>query len=326
MKGLRLYIVRRVAQLVITLYVLATLLFFLFRILPGDPTTMMLDAALPPEAREAVLRQFGLDKPLTTQYVMFLGNLLRGEMGISFHYRRPVVDIIGEKLVNTVFLMGASLALTFLFGVIGGALLAWHRGSRFEMAGISIVIFLRSCPVFWTGMLSVAVFSITLGWFPAGGMYAPGRVFSSFFDKYFTFEFLHHLALPALVSAAYYVATPLLIMRASMMEVLGEDFIEMARAKGLKERVILFRHAVRNALLPVVTVLTLLVGFSIGGQVLVENVFRWPGMGREIVVALSRHDYPITQGIFLLMGALVAILNLFTDIIYGYLDPRVAYD
>ncbi len=317
---------RRLFQLIITLYVLATILFLLFRLLPGDPTTMMLDAALPPEARETVLRQFGLDQPLSTQYVKFLGNTIRGELGISFHYRRPVLDIIGDKVVNTIFLMGASLALTFVVGVVGGALLAWYRGSKFEMVGISVVIFLRSCPVFWTGMLAVGFFAVRLGWFPAGGMYAPGQQFNSWVDKYMTLEFLHHLILPSVVSAAYYLATPLLIMRASMMEVMGEDFIEMARAKGLKERTILFRHAVRNALLPVVTVLTLLVGFAIGGQVLVENVFRWPGMGREIVVAVQRHDYPVTQGIFLIMGALVAFLNLFTDVIYGYLDPRVVYE
>lgn len=318
--------VRRLLQMFFTLFILITILFFLFRVLPGDPLTMYVDAALPQEVQDIVKHQFGLDKPLGEQYLLYIRNLLHGEFGQSFHFRRPVVEIIGEKFWSTVLLMGASLVLTILLGVVGGALLAWYRGSRFEIAGIGLTILLRSAPVFWTGMLAVGLFALKWKVFPLGGMNTPGQYFATPWQKFFSLDFLYHLILPALIAAANNVATPLLIMRSSMVEILGEDFIEMARAKGIREMRILFKHAMRNALLPVVTVLALMIGFAIGGQVLVETVFRWPGMGREIVVAIQRNDYPVAQAAFFFMGVLVISLNFISDILYGYLDPRVTYD
>lgn len=317
---------RRLAQMVLTLFVLITILFFLFRILPGDPLTMFLDAALPVEVQELVRAQFGLDKPIGEQYYLYMRNLLRGEFGVSFYYRRPVLEIIGDKLINTLFLMVASLTITFAVGVLGGSLVAWQRGSTLETLAVGLVIFLRSAPEFWLGMMALALFSYRLPLFPLGGMNTPGQNFHGFLEQYFSLDFLHHLLLPALVSASYYLATPFLVMRGSMIEVMKEDFIEMARAKGLRERQVLYRHGLRSALLPVVTVLALLIGFAIGGQVLIETIFRWPGMGREMVLAVQRNDYPVAQAAFFLMGVTVTFLNFLADLLYGYLDPRVTYD
>ena len=323
--GLRAYILRRLFQMAITLWVLTTLLFFMFRLLPGDPTLMYIDAGLSLEAQAAVREQFGLDKPLWEQYLLYFGNVLRGEFGRSFFYRVPVGDIIGEKLLATVLLMGTSVLIAFLLGAVGGAFLAWKRGSKLELGGLVGALLLRSAPEFWTALMALMIFSYWLGWFPIGGMRTPGQELPTALQKYLSVDFLHHLVLPVLVGAGYSLATPLLVMRNSMLEVVGEDFVEMARAKGLTERQVMFRHAMRNALLPVVTVLTLMIGFSVGGQVLVETIFRWPGMGREIVLSVQRHDYPTAQAAFLVLGVMVIIMNFITDLLYGWLDPRVTY-
>jgi len=319
------YVIRRLVQMGITLYVLTTILFFMFRLLPGDPTTMYIDAALPPESQEAILQQFGLDKPLEYQYVIYLFNVIRGEFGTSFYYHAPVSEIIPPRLLSTVLLMGSTIVLAFVFGVTFGTILAWKRGTRFEVGSLVTALTLRSAPQFWTGLMALIVFSYALKWFPSGGMHTPGQQFASMFAKYFNLDFLHHLILPSLVAASYYMASPMLIMRNSMLEVMGEDFIEMAKAKGLRERTVVFKHAMRNALLPVVTVLTLMIGFAVGGQVLIETVFRWPGMGREMVLAIQRHDFPMAQASFFMLGVLVIGLNFITDLLYGYLDPRVTY-
>ncbi|MHB1654604.1 MAG: ABC transporter permease [Desulfitobacteriaceae bacterium] len=322
---MRAFIIRRLIQMVITMFVLMTMLFFMFRILPGDPTTMLLDAALPVEAQNAVRHQFGLDKPLSEQYELYMVNLAHGEFGISFNTREPVSNVIMEKLWNTIFLMGFSVGVALLIGIFGGALVAWFRGTAFEAAMVSIVLFFRSSPVFWIGMMALALFSYKLGWFPIGGMHEPGQNLVTFREKYLNLEFLHHLILPGLVGAFYYIADPLLIMRSSTIEVMEDDFVEMARAKGLPERAVMFRHAIRNSMLPVVTQVALLIGFAIGGQVLVETVFNWPGIGREIVTAIQLNDYPVAQATFFLMGVLVIILNFLTDLVYGVLDPRVTF-
>lgn len=297
----------------------------MFRILPGDPTTMFIDAALPQEARDAVLAQFGLDKPLFEQYLIYMKNFALGEFGISFTSREPVVHVIGAYLAATILLMGATISIALIIGVIAGALIAWYRGTKFETITVSIALFFRSAPIFWIGMVALAFFSYNLGWFPTGGMHQSGQQFTGFFDKYMNIDFLHHLILPVIVGALYYIAGPMLIMRSSMIDVMEEDFIEMSRAKGLKEITILFKHAVRNATLPVVTEIALLVGFAIGGQVLLEVVFNWPGIGRLIVEAIQLNDYPVAQATFFLMGVIVVTLNLIADILYGYLDPRVTY-
>lgn len=311
--------------MLITLWVLTSILFFMFRLLPGDPVLMYIDAALPVEAQQQIFEQFGLDRPLHEQYLLYFGNILHGEFGRSFYYNVPVSEIIGDKLVATVLLMGTSVVVAFILGVIGGTLLAWRRNSKTEIFGLVGTLLLRSAPEFWTGLMALMVFSYWLSWFPVGGMNTVGQNLQGFVEKYMSLDFLHHLVLPVTVAAGYALATPLLIMRNSLLEVVGEDFVEMARAKGLSEGRVMFKHAMRNALLPVVTVSSLMVGFAVGGQVLVETIFRWPGMGREMVLSVQRHDYPVAQASFFILGVVVITMNFITDLLYGWLDPRVTY-
>jgi len=312
--------------MVLTLFCLVTLQFFLFRLVPGDPIAAYIDPSLPIETREAIRRQFGLDQSPFQQYTAFLANFARGEFGTSFHYREPVWVIIFERFWNTVLLLGPAILLAFVVGASAGALLAWRRGRRGEVLGVIVGLLLRSMPEFWVGLLGLMIFSYWLNWFPLGGMRAVGAEVSGLLDKFLSLDFLHHLILPMLCSTAVLLATPLLVMRNAMLEVIRDDFIDMARAKGLAPATLIFRHAVRNALLPVVTVLSLMAGFAIGGEVLIETIFRWPGMGRELVLAVQRRDFPVAQGIFFLMGAVVITANFVTDLVYGMLDPRVTYD
>jgi len=322
---MRAYVIRRFIQMLFTLYVLASVLFFMFRIVPGDPTLMYVDAAIPKEAQLVMLEQFGLNRPLGHQYLLYLKNTFQGEFGTSFYYHAPVARLIPPMLISTLLLMGTIITLAFVLGTVLGTLMAWRRGSRFELSMLATSLAFRSAPLFWTGIMALLVFSYTMKWFPIGGMHTPGQEFAGVLDKYFNLDFLHHLILPSLVGAIYFMASPMLIMRNSMLEVMGEDFIEMAKAKGLKDHTVMFKHAMRNALLPVVTVLSLMIGFAIGGQVLLETVFRWPGMGREMVLAIQRFDYPMAQASFFMLGVIVIILNFITDLLYGYLDPRVTY-
>jgi len=186
-------------------------------------------------------------------------------------------------------------------------------------------LFLRSAPVFWTGMIFIMLFGIWLGIFPTSGMRTLPYEATGFLDKIFTLDFLWHLFLPALTISLYYLALPMLIMRNTMLEVMGEDFIELCKAKGLGERATMFKHAARNALLPVVTQAAITVGLAVGGMVVVEVVFSWPGLGRELVQAVRTGDYPMAQAGFMLMAGIILLMNFLADIVYGYLDPRVAY-
>ncbi len=320
------YVGKRLLLMVLTVYCLTTLQFFLFRLVPGDPLAAFIDQSLPIESREAIRRQFGLDKPLIHQYTAYLINFARGELGVSFYYREPASTILFDRLWNTVALLGTSLTVAFVVGGSAGALLAWRRGRRGEILGVVLGLLFRSMPEFWVGLLGLMIFSYWLGWLPLGGMRAVGTDVSGLLDKFLAVDFLRHLALPTMCSAAVFLATPLLVMRSSMLEVIRDDFMDMAKAKGLGPFALVFRHAVRNAMLPVITVLSLMAGFAIGGEVLIETIFRWPGMGRELVLAIQRRDFPVAQGIFFLMGVVVVTANFITDLLYGYFDPRVTYD
>lgn len=317
------YLLRRLLQALLALFIIATLLFFLFRLGLPDPTAALITEGLSLEEREMVRARFGLDRPLFEQYVIYLGNIVQGDFGFSFSYRAPVADIIWERLANTLVLMLSAILIAYAIGVPLGAWLSWRRGSGTDTAGIILGLMFRSAPMFWTGMMAILIFGVSLGWFPTSGMRTLPYEASGFFDKIFTLDFLAHLILPALIVALYYLGSPLLIMRNTMMEVYGEDFIEMARAKGLPERRILYHHAARNALLPVVTQLAVTIGLAAGGQVVVEVVFSWPGLGREILNAVRTSDFPLAQASFLIMAAFVITLNLLVDILYTTLDPRV---
>ena len=320
---MREFIIRRTLYTLLTIFAVATILFVIFRMLPGDPTAQVISPALDEAAQIRLKKAFGLDKPLYVQYLLYLKNIVTLEWGRSFTTSKKVVDMLSYRFWNTIFLMGAGMCFTLVAGIGLGMISAWRRNSPLDVGATVGTLVLQSAPPFITGILLLIVLSYRLDLFPTGGMYTAGLRLKTGIGLFFDKDFLHHLFLPTITVAFYYLGTPMLIMRDSMLEVLGSDFIEFAKAKGLAPRVIMIKHAARNALLAVVTVSSIMIGFAIGGQVIVEQVFSWPGMGRLMVEAASTQDYPVAQATFLLMAALVIFLNLLSDIAYCYLDPRI---
>jgi len=317
------YIIRRILYTLLTLFGVATILFFIFRIMPGDPTAQVISPALDPVAQARLKEAYGLDKPLLVQYVLYLKNLVVFDWGRSFTSSQPVIDIMAYRFWNTIFLMGAAMCFVLVAGTCLGMVMAWRRGGPLDTGGTVMALVFQSAPPFVTGLLLLMVLSYRMDLFPTGGMHAAGVSIGKGLGVFLSADFLHHLVLPTITVALYYLATPMLIMRDSMLEVMGSDFIELAKAKGLAPHVVMIKHAARNALMAVVTVSSLMVGFAIGGQVLVETVFSWPGMGQLMVEAAQSHDYPVAQATFLVLAAIVIFLNLLADISYCYLDPRI---
>jgi peptide/nickel transport system permease protein len=312
------WIAQRLAQMLLVLWVIATLLFLIFRLAPGNPLVAYIDPNFTLEQQQALMREFGLDLPLWQQYVIFLRASATGDMGVSFFYHAPVWNLVTEALPNTLILTLGAVIIAFFIGTISGAVLAWKRG-------IPLALTMRAAPEFWVGMILLAVFSFSLRWFPTSGTASPGVTYASLWQQITSLDFLRHLALPLVTLVLYLQGLPLLLMRSNMLDVMEEEFVVMARMKGLPERRILLRHAARNALLPVVTAFALVVGYSLGGNVVVENVFSWPGLGRLLIRAVAAKDYPLAQGAFLLIAAVAIAMNLLADIVYTWLDPRVSY-
>jgi peptide/nickel transport system permease protein len=319
------YVGRRFAHMLVVLWAIATILFLMFRLMPGDPSIAYLDPTFTEEQRQLVRQQFGLDRPLPEQYVIYMGNLARGEFGLSFRRRQPVLGLVLEVLPNTLLLTLSALIVAYAFGALFGAWLAWRRGSLAETIAIPIVLTTRAAPEFWLGMMVLAVFAFGLEWFPSGGANVAGARYASEWDRILSLDFLRHLALPVLTLAIYLQGLPVLLMRSNMLEVMREEFVTMARMKGLPERTVMLRHAARNALLPLVTAFALTFGQSVGGNVVVENVFSWPGLGRLLVDAVANSDYPLAQGAFLVIAVVLVTMNFVADLLYGVLDPRVAH-
>ena len=324
--NLQKYVVRRIGQLLVTYFVFLTLLFVIFRIAPGDPASMYLLEGMTPEERQALIQRLGLDQPWYIQYFEFLQQLLVFDMGTSYRYGEPVYDVIAVKFWNTILLMGPAFLLAYTIGVAAGAFIGWVRGTVKEEAGVVLTLIARSSPEFWLGIILLMIFSYGLGWFPSSGMRAPGFQAEVFWHRYLAWDFLHHLFLPLLTGVIFYMATPALLMRSSMIQVLDQDFIEIKKAEGLPEYIILYKHAARNSILPITTVVALVVGISLGGSLVIETVFSWPGMGREMVESVLFNDYAIAQMIFFLMGSVVIFMNFVADLAYVYLDPRVKYE
>lgn len=318
-------VLSRFAQMLFVLWVVATLLFLMFRLMPGDPTAAYIDTTFTEEQQQQLKASFGLDQPLWKQYLLFIGNAARGEFGESFHHRKPVIDLLTEVLPNTIVLTLSSIIVAYIFGVLVGSWLAWNRGSRAEALVVPTVLTLRAAPEFWLGMVLLATFGFGLGWFPSGGANSAGAAYSSEWSRLFSRDFLHHLVLPALTLALYLQGLPLLLMRSNMLDVMQEDFVMMARMKGLPEWVIVLKHAARNALLPVMTAFAIGIGQSIGANVVVETVFSWPGLGRLLVTAVAASDYPVAQGAFLIIATVLVLMNFIADLMYSVLDPRVSH-
>lgn len=323
MRGTLLYLGSRLLQSIVVLWVIVTLLFLLFRLMPGSPLVAYIDPTFTREQQQELLRQFGLDESLPMQYVIYLGNLLQGEFGDSFFHRDPVGSLLLEVLPNTLYLTLTALIVAYVAGVLGGIVLAWRRGTRLEKSGVVLTLMTRAAPDFWVGMILLVVFAGTLQWLPSSGATSAGTVYASELDKLTSVDFWRHLILPATTLAIYLHGLPLLLMRSNMLEVMQDDFVTMNRLMGYSEARIM-RRVARNALLPVVTALALAVGYSIEGNVVIENVFGWPGLGRMLVTAVAANDYPLAQGAFVLIAVVMVTMNFLADVLYGVLDPRVA--
>ena len=317
------YILRRAIHTVIMLFVITTILFLIFRLAPGDPTATMVAPGLTEEARQRMLEQFGLNEPLYIQYLVYFKNLFQGNLGQSFIEGKPVFGIVMHRSLNTLSLMLPATLIAFLIGPVLGAFLAWNRQNLVDPIGLTLTLVLYAVPIFWSGMMAIMIFSFKLGWLPPGGMHSPVFIPKSFFHNFFSLDLLKHLVLPVSVTALYLLAIPTLTMRSNMVAILGSDFIEMARAKGLTERAVLFKHAARNCLLPIVHFAAIEVGFAFAGSVVIERVFSWPGLGLAIWQAVSAHDYPLAQGSFLLLAAIIIVANFLADLSSVYVDPRV---
>lgn len=317
------YILRRLIYMLITLFAVASILFLMFRMLPGDATLQVISPAMDEAVQQRMKAAFGLDKPLLQQYFIYMKNLVTMEWGRSFVTAQEVTAIVWYRFWNTLLLMVSGLCMTLTLGIGLGIIMAWKRNSPLDIGGTIVGLIFQAAPPFITGLLLLMTLSYRLGLFPTGGMYPAGARPDSIFGLLLMPAFWERIVLPTFTVGMYYLATPLLVMRDSMLEVLGSDYIELARAKGLKSSVIMFRHAARNALLGVVTLASILVGFAVGGQVVVESLFSWPGMGQLMVESAASHDYPVAQGTFLMLAILVIGLNFITDILYSYLDPRI---
>lgn len=290
--------------------------------MPGDPTTMMLDSRISEEARKKLLQDFGLDQNLLIQYFLYLKQMfLSLDLGTSFVHREPVLDVIMARIPWTLLLMGAAIAVTTLVGIPLGVVAAYRKGkftdhiiNAFSIFGIAIFI-----P--WLSVVLLYFFGLKIPLFPIGG--AVGQNLEGW-D--YIWSATHHIILPVFTLVIVHLANYVLYMRASMVDVLSEDYIRTARAKGLKERVVVWRHATRNALLSTVTMMGLQIGTIVGGAILTETVFAYPGLGRLIYEAVQQHDYPVLQGTFLILAITVVIVNIMTDIVYTYLDPKIKFN
>jgi peptide/nickel transport system permease protein len=323
---LKRYIVRRLIQIAIIFFVILTVLFLLFRLAPGDPLSRMVDPSMRPEDVKRLISELGLDQPLWMQYLYYLKNFFTGHFGHSFHYGQPVVKIIWARLPNTVLLFTTSIILSALVGVFLGKIASWHKGKKLDTIMTLGALITHTTFLPWLALIMIWVFAFKLGWFPITGMISEDVWLdpaSGFWSK--ALDVLHHMALPLLTLFLIHFGSYLLIMRSSMLETLKEDYILTARAKGLEDKAIRNRHAAPNAALPVVTSVGLSLAFSINGGALTETVFTWPGIGRELVQAVSQSDYPLAQASFLLIAIVVLLSNLAVDILYAYLDPRIRY-
>ncbi len=323
---LKTYITRRLTQVIIIFFVILTVLFLLFRLAPGDPVSRMVDPTMTPEDAEHLISQLGLDQPIWRQYLVYLKNFFMGQFGHSFHYGQPVFDIISDRLPNTILLFTTSIVLSALVGISLGKVASWHKGKKLDtfMTIGSLVTHTVFLP--WLALILIWIFAYKLGWFPINGMISEEVWLdpsSGFWAK--ALDIAHHMVLPLGTLFLIHFGSSLLVMRSSMLDTLKEDYILTARAKGLTEKVIRNRHAAPNAALPVVTSVGLSLAFSINGGALTETVFTWPGIGRELVFAVSHNDYPLAQASFLLIAIVVLLSNVVVDVLYAYLDPRIRY-
>jgi peptide/nickel transport system permease protein len=304
----RAYVLRRLWQSALTLAGVSVLVFVILRVLPGDPAKMLLPDGAPQSAVDELNRQLGLHEPLHVQYALFLRSVFRGDFGQSFQYRAPALQVVTERLAATVQLALAALLITVSVGVSLGIVAAVRRGTRYDYASTVLAVLGQSLPNFWLGIMLILLFGVALRWLPTSG-----------------FESWRHLILPAVTLAAFPMALVARLTRSSMLEILGRDFIRTGRAKGLAERAVILRHALRNSAVPLLTVLGLQIGTLLGGAVITESVFAWPGMGKLVVDAIFFRDFPVVQTVLILSATIFVVINLLVDLLYTVIDPRIRY-
>ena len=303
------YVIKRLLSIIPVLIGISLLLFFMLRMLPGDPAQVLAGQMATPEEVDLIRHQLGLDRPVHVQYAFFLGRLARFDLGRSARTQNPVTEEIWARLPNTMLLAVVAITLACLFGIPAGIISAVRPYTWIDYVVTSTAIFGISMPVFWLGLMLVVVFAVWLQWLPAGGTGT-----------------WRHVILPSFTLAAFVVAFIARMTRSSMIEVLSQDYTTTARSKGLKEQVVVIKHALKNALIPIITVVGLQFGMLLGGAVLTETVFAWPGVGRLIVDSILARDYPVIQGAILVFGLLYILVNLVVDLLYAYVDPRIRYD
>lgn len=316
------FIVQRLVKMVVVLLAIVVLNFFLIRAAPGDPALVMAgEAGASDEIFVAQLRErFGLDKPLPVQLALYVKGIATLDLGFSFRQQMPVADLIFNRLPATLLLTLSAFAISLALGVLFGSLAARRAGSWSDTLITVVALVFYATPLFWVALMAVLVFSVTMGWLPAFGYETVGAGLTGLPRL---LDIAQHLVLPALTLGLFFMATYARMTRASMLQVSRLDFVKTARAKGLGEGVIQRRHVLRNALLPVVTLAGLQAGTLVGGAVLTETVFAWPGIGRLMYEALLQRDYNLLLGIFVVSSAMVLIFNLITDLIYRLVDPRI---
>lgn len=317
------YLIRRVAGSIPLLLGISTLIFFAIHLAPGDPTTLYWSEDTDPEVLRLMQTNLGLDRPLPEQYLKWLASSFRGEFGYSFGQHRPVADVIRDTLPNTLILSGASLLLVFLLGITAGVVSAVKQYSWIDHLTTFLTFFFYSMPGFWFGLMLLLVFSYHLQWLPSSQMTSISFIYEEMSPAARLLDRLRHLILPALTLGLGAMAAVARYTRTSMLEVIRMDYIRTARAKGLPEGAVIFRHALRNALMPVVTLLGLYLPFLFSGAVLVETIFAWPGMGRIAVGAIFQRDYPLIMAVTFLSAVLVVGGNLLADLAYSWIDPRI---
>lgn len=312
------YILRRLLVSIPVLFGVTVIAYFIMTLAPGDAVDMLVDPGLSPQDIALKKQALGLDQPVIVQYVRWLGQLVQGNLGYSFNNRRPVTERIGERLGSTLTLAFSALLFSYLIAIPIGVLAAVRQYSLWDYTATVFSFLGVSAPSFFFGLLLIYLFALKLDWFPTGGTHTIGAAFS-LGDR------IAHLILPMTVLSLQNTGVVMRYTRSSMLDVIHQDYIRAARAKGLRERVVMFRHALRNALIPVITLAGLQFPFLLGGAIITEQIFNWPGMGRLAVEAITQRDYPTIMGINLLAAVMVIVGNLLADVFYGVVDPRIRY-
>ena len=327
------YIVRRLLQAIPLLVGILTLVFIFMHAAPGDPTAMYLHPSVAPEVLEQMRENWGLDQPIHVQYVRWMKSFLAGDFGVSLTQNRPVADILSERVPNTLILSGTALLLIFAIGIAIGIIQAVRQYSLLDNALTLGALFIYSMPSFWLGLMLILIFAYRayqVDWwpdalrFPASGMISVDYDLMTAWGK--LGDRLRHLVLPSFALGVASAASVARYMRSSMLEVIRQDYIRTARAKGLPEYKVVLKHALKNALLPIVSLLGLYLPFLFSGAVLVEHVFAWPGMGKTIMDAIYQRDYPTVMATTFIFAALVVVANLIADVLYAVVDPRIRYE